>query len=164
MLTNNIIRIVGGLLSIFLIPIIPISTFVLGLLVSLTFGLLLLLISLVWSFLFYFPLLGLSFTYENFTILRPIIGVIGIPIAIIGEIFVSLMPSMGENDSKMAKLLSATSFPFTYSISVFNNPNKLHYLMKKEGHYKMLLEILYKEKSGNPLMTAYIDNNLLNKQ
>ncbi len=36
--------------------------------------------------------------------------------------------------------------------------------MKKEGHYKMLLEILYKEKSGNPLMTAYIDNNLLNKQ
>ncbi len=163
MLTNNIIRIVTGLLGFVLIPIVPISTFVLGLLVSLTFGLLLLPISLVWSILFYFPLLGLSYVYENVKILRPITAIIGIPIAIVGEMFVSLMPSMGENDSKMAKWLSTTSFPFTYSISVFNNPNKLRYLMKKDGHYRILLEILYKEKSGNPLMTAYIDNNLLNK-
>ena len=163
MLTNNIIRIVTGLLGFVLIPIVPISTFVLGLLASLTFGLLLLPISLVWSICFYFPLLGLSFVYENFKLLRPIAAIIGIPIAIVGEAFVSLMPSMGENDSKMAKWLSTTSFPFTYSISQFNNPKKIRYLMKKEGHYKMLLEILYREKSGNPLMTAYIDNNLLNK-
>jgi hypothetical protein len=163
MLTNNIIRIVTGLLGFVLIPIVPISTFVLGLLVFLTFGLFLLPISLVWSGCFYFPLLGLSFVYENMKILRPIAAIIGIPIAITGEAFVSLMPSMGENDSKMAKWLSTTSFPFTYSISHFNNPNKLRYLMKKEGHYRTLLEILYREKSGNPLMTAYINNNLLNK-
>lgn len=162
MLTNNIIRIVTGLLGFVLIPIVPVSTFVLGLLVSLTFGLLLLPISLVWSVCFYFPLLGLSFVYENFKLLRPIVAIIGIPIAIVGEVFVSLMPSMGENDSKMAKWLSTTSFPFTYSISQFNKPNKSHYLIKN-GHYKTLLEILYREKRGNPLMTAYIDNNLLNK-
>lgn len=163
MLANNIIRFVTGILSFFLIPIVAISTFVLGLMVSLTFGLLLFPISFVWSILFYFPLLGLSFLYENFIFIRPIAAIIGIPIAIIGEVYVSLMPSMGENDSKMAKLLSTTSFPFTYSIYVFNNPKKLRYLMKNDGHYKILLEILYKEKDGNPLMASYIDNNLLNK-
>lgn len=161
MLTNNIIRIVTGLLGFLLIPIIPISTFFLGLLVSFTFGLFLLPISLIWSACFYFPLLGLSFIYENFKLLRPIAAIIGIPIAILGEVFVSLMPSMGETDSKMAKWLSATSFPFTYSILHINNPKKLRYIMKKEGHYKKLLEILYREKQGNPLMTAYIDKELL---
>ena len=163
MLTNNIIRIVTGLLGFVLIPVVPISTFVLGLLVSLTFGLLLLPISLIWSVCFYFPLLGLSFIYENFKLLRPIAAIIGIPIAIIGEVFVSLMPSMGETDSKMAKWLSTTSFPYTYSITHFNNPKKLHYLMKKDGHYRTLLDILYREKSGNRIMTAYIDKELLNK-
>ena len=163
MLTNNIIRIVTGLLSVVFIPIVPISTFFLGLLVTITFGQFLLLISLVWSIFFYFPLFGLSFVYENFKIIRPIAAIIGIPIAIVGEVFVSLMPSMGENDSKMAKWLSTTSFPFTYSILHFNNPKKLSYLMKNEGHYEMLLKILYREKRGFPLMSAYIDNNLLNK-
>ena len=163
MLTNNIIRIVTGLLGFILIPIVPVTTFVLGLLVSITFGLFLLLISLVWSICFYFPLLGLSFVYENFKLIRPIAAIIGIPIAIVGEAFVSLMPSMGENDSKMAKWLVTTSFPFTYSISHFNNPKKYGYLLKKDGHYKLLLDILYREKSGNPLMTAYIDKELLNK-
>ena len=163
MLTNNIIRIFTGFLGFLLIPVVFVSTFVLGLLVSLTFGFLLIPISLVWSICFYFPLLGLSFVYENSKILRPIAAIIGIPIAIVGEVFVSLMPSMGETDSKMAKWLSTTSFPFTYSISQFNNPNKLLYLMKKDGHYRTLLEVLYREKKGNPFMTAYIDKHLLNK-
>ena len=161
MITNNIIRTIKGLLGFVLIPFAAISTFVLGILVSLTFGLLLLPLSLVWSICCYLPLLGLSYVYENVKFLQPIAAIIGIPIAIVGEIFVSLIPSMGENDSKMAKLLSIGSFPFTYSISQFNNPNKIEYLTDKEGHYENLLEILYKEKAGNPLMTAYIDNNIL---
>lgn len=163
MLANNIIRIVTGILSIPLILVVPISTLVLGLLASFTFGLLLLLISLIWSICFYFPLLGLSFVYENYKLLRLFSAIIGIPFAIAGEVFISLMPSMGENDSKMAKWLSATSFPFTYSITHFNNPNKITYLMREDGHYGTLLDILYKAKERNPLMTAYIDKELLNK-
>ena len=163
MLTNKIIRVLTGLLSFLLIPIVPITTSVLGLLVSLTFGILLLPISLIWTILFYLPLLGLSYIYENIKFLSPIATIIGIPIAVTGEVFVSLMPSMGENDSKMAKLLITNSFPYTYSISNFNNPTKLSYLMKKDGHYRNLLEILHKEKTSNPLMKEYIDNHLLNK-
>jgi hypothetical protein len=162
MITNNIIRVVKGLLGFILIPIAAISTFVLGILVSLTFGLLLFPLSFIWAIFFYYPLLGLSFIYENYKLLKPIAAIIGIPIAVVGEIYVSLIPSMGENDSKMAKLLSIGAFPFTYSISQFNNPDKVDYLTDREGHYENLLEILYREKAGNPLMTAYIDNNILN--
>ena len=161
MLTNKIIYFATTFLSIILIPIVPISTFVLGLLVSISFGLLLIVISLVWS-CFYLPLLGLSFLWEKYKILRPLASIIGIPVAISGYIFVGLMPSMGENDSKMAKWLSATAFPFTYSLLHLNNPKKSGYHIKS-GHYKKLLKILYREKVNNPIMTAYIDNHLLNK-
>jgi hypothetical protein len=161
MLTNKIIFYITTFFSIIMLPIVPISTLLLGLLVSLSFGLLLIPISLVWS-CFYFPLLGLSFVWEKYKILRPFALIIGIPLAILAYIFVGLMPSMGENDSKMAKLLSATTFPFTYSLLNFNNPKKSSYLIKS-GHYKKLLEILYREKVNNPIMTAYIDNHLLNK-
>lgn len=163
MLTNNIIRFITGLLSILFIPIIPITTFLIGLLVSISFGLLLIPISIIWSIVFYFPLLGLSFVYENFNILRPFAAIIGIPFAVLGEVFVSLLPSMGENDSKMAKWLSTTTFPYTYSISVFTDSSKSKYLMKKDGHYELLLKILYKEREAKPIMKAYIDDNLLSK-
>lgn len=161
MLTNKIIYIITGILGFILIPIIPISTFVLGLLVSISFGLLLIPITLIWS-CFYFPLLGLSYLWENYKLLRPFAAIVGIPIAISGETFVSLMPSMGENDSKMAKWLSATAFPYTYSLAHFNNPQKSDYLFSS-GRYKTLLKIIYREKEGNPLMTAYVDNQLLHK-
>jgi hypothetical protein len=161
MLTNKIIYWVTGILSFLLIPIIPITTFVLGLAVSISFGLFLIPITIVWS-CFYFPLLGLSFVWEKYKILRPIASIIGIPIAILGEVFISLMPSMGENDEKMAKWLCTLVFPYTYSLLHFNNHKKLSYLIKS-GHYEIVLNMLYREKENNPRMTQYIDTQLLNK-
>lgn len=161
MLTNKIIYFATTFFSIIMIPIVPISTAVLGILASISFGLLLLVISLVWS-CFYFPLLGLSSVWEKYKILRPLASIIGIPIAILGYIFVVLMPSMGENESKMIKWLSTTTFPFTYSLLRLYNPQKGGYLIKSV-HYKKLLEILYREKVNNPKIAAFIDKELLNK-
>ncbi len=161
MLTNKIVYWVTGILSFPLIIVVPFSTFILGLLVTFSFGLFLIPISIIWS-CFYFPILGLSFVWEKYKILRPIASILGIPIAILGEIFVSLMPSMGDNDEKMAKWLSALAFPYTYSLLHFKNEKKLSYLLRS-GHYKILLEILYRSKQNNPPMQQYIDTQLLNK-
>lgn len=124
MLTNKIIYYATAVISFILIPIIPISTFILGLLVSFSFGLFLIPITLVW-WCFYFPMLGLSFIYEHYKILRPIAAIIGLPFAIMGEIFISLMPSMGEKNEKMAKWLCSLAFPYTYSLSHFTNKKKV---------------------------------------
>ena len=163
MFTNNLVRIVTGITGIILIPVVPLSTFLLGLLVSISFGLVLYPICLLWSICFYFPLLGLSYVYENFKICKPLAAAIGVPFAVIGEVYVSLMPSGEDTDCKMARSLSANSFPFTYSITHFNNPEKFNSLLKKERHYEIVLYILNREKIGNPSMAAYIDKYLLHK-
>jgi hypothetical protein len=70
MITNKIIRIIIAITGFVVIPIQMVTTFILGILVSLTFGLLLTPISLIWTVLFLGPLLGLSYVYERITILR----------------------------------------------------------------------------------------------
>jgi len=95
------------------IPIQFVTTFVLGILVSITFGLLLLPMSLIWMVLFLYPLLGLSWVWEKAPFLRVPIAVLGIPLAFIGNIYASLMPSMGELDSRVSKLLLSESWPYS---------------------------------------------------
>jgi hypothetical protein len=114
MTTNRIIEILTGILALITIPITLISTFVLGLIVNLTFGLLLIPISLIWTVLFLGPLLGLSYIYEKVSFLRIPISIIGIPIAVSGYIFSALMPSMGETESRVSKLLLCHCFPYTW--------------------------------------------------
>ena len=159
MLTNKIIHVVTGLTGIVLLPIVPISTLVFGFLISITFGLLAIPITLVWC-CFYFPLLALSFIWEKYKILRPIAAIIGIPIAIIAEIFVSLMPSMGEMDAKMAKWLNTLSFPYNWTL--FQLERNSAYPITS-GNYRKLLDIFYRVKTNNKYMTAYIDKEFLEK-
>ena len=94
------------------IPIQLVTTFVLGILVSVTFGLLLLPMSLIWMALFLGPLLGLSWVWEKAPFLRVPIAVLGIPLAFVGNIYASLMPSMGELDSRVSKLFLSESWPY----------------------------------------------------
>lgn len=99
MITNKIIHIIIAITGLIVIPVQIITTFVLGLLVSLTFGLLLIPFSIIWIVLFLGPLLGLSFVYERLAITRPFISIIGIPLAVIADTYVALLPSMGEMGS-----------------------------------------------------------------
>ena len=102
-----------------------ISTLILGLLVIMTFGLLLFPLSLIWSILFLFPLVGISYVYEKVPILRIPSVIIGIPIAIIGNTYASLIPSMGETESRITKLLITESFPFSWHLFQLNLNNSL---------------------------------------
>ena len=113
MWANRTLDILIVLVAWIIIPIQLITTFILGLLVSATFGLLLYPISLVWVVCFLGPLLGISWVWERVRILRIPIGIIGIPIAFVGHIYTCLMPSMGELDSRLTKLILTATFPFT---------------------------------------------------
>ncbi len=39
---------------------------------------------------------------------------LGIPLAVIGDSFVALIPSMGEMDSRIVKMLYCQTFPYTW--------------------------------------------------
>ena len=95
------------------IPITLVTTFVLGILVRVTFGLFLLPISLIWVVCFLGPLLALSWVWEKVPLLRIPNAVIGIPVAFAGNTYACLMPSMGELDSRVSKLLLSESWPYT---------------------------------------------------
>lgn len=114
MITNRIIDIVISITSFVTVPVQLITTFVLGILVRLTFGLLLLPISLVWTVLFLGPLLGISYIWERLSFTRLFASLIGVPLAVIGDAYVAMMPSMGEMDSRVTKLLLCQTFPYTW--------------------------------------------------
>lgn len=155
MITNKIILGIIGILSIIVIPIQIISTFVLGLLVSLTFGLLLVPISFIWIVLFLGPLLGLSYVYERVSILRFVTSIIGIPIALIGDVYVSLMPSMGEWDSRFQKLIMCETFPYTWKFIQYQK-GKIN-ITKEDALTKIL-----KEVSKDSVLDKYLDEMRVN--
>ena len=138
MITNKIISTILTIVSFIVIPIQFITTFVLGLLVRITFGLLLIPLSIVWTILFLGPLLGLSFIYERIFIVRIFVVIIGIPLAIIGDTYIALIPSMGELESRYSKMIYCQTFPYTYRYHQFSNrkltlkPNDILYKIFNE--------------------------------
>lgn len=119
MLTNKIIHAIIAITGLIVIPIQMVTTFVLGMLVSASFGLLLLPISLIWVVLFLAPLFCLSYIYEHVKALRPFVAAVGIPLAVLGNTFVALMPAMGEMDSRFQKLILCQVFPYTWQFIQF---------------------------------------------
>ena len=125
MITNKIISIIISIAALIVIPVQMITTFVLGIFVSLTFGLLLIPFSIIWVVLFLGPLLGLSYVYEHVVITRAFIAIIGSPLAVLGDTYVAFLPSMGEMDSRYGKMICCQTFPYTWRFIQFQN-NKLN--------------------------------------
>lgn len=153
MITNKIIHAIIAITGIVVIPIQIITTLILGLVISIPLvgWLLLLPISLIWVILFLYPLLGLSYIYERVAILRPLISIIGIPLTVIGDTYVALIPSMGEIDSRYAKMIICQTFPYTWRFSQFQS-NKLNI-----GKDDALTKILQEVSRAEPL-NKYLDN------
>lgn len=113
MWANRILMVGMFVVAPVIIPIRLVSTFVLGVLVWLTFDLLLIPISVVWVVCFLGPLLGLSWIWDKVPFLRILLAVLGIPLALIAETFCCLMPSMGDMDALIQKLCLCRSWPYT---------------------------------------------------
>jgi hypothetical protein len=149
MITNKIISVLLTAISFLVVPTQIITTLLLGLLVKLSFGLLLIPFSIIWNVLFLGPLLGLSYLFENVLILRPIVSIIGIPLAIIGDTYVALIPSMGETESRYSKMVLCQTFPFTFRYFQFSN-NKLK-LSSNDVLFKIFAEVSKSKPLGSYL-------------
>jgi len=140
MITNKIILILIAITSIIVIPIQAVTTLILGLLVRVTFGLLLVPLSIAWVILFYGPLLGLSYIHEKVFFLRPFTALIGIPLAVIADSYVALIPSMGELESRYEKMILCQTFPYTWRYTRLQN-DKIN-IDKNDVLNKILKEVV----------------------
>lgn len=136
------------------IPVAFVTTFVLGLLVTVTFGLLLFPMSLIWMVLFLGPLLGLSWVWEKAPFLRVPIATLGIPLAFVGNIYATLMPSMGELDSRVSKLLLSELWPYTFDCWRLITTKTLPESPGAEDFNQILMEASQK----NPPYLQYLEN------
>jgi len=111
-----ILHFLFGLLFAPLVLVQGISTFVLGCLVSITFGLLLFPFGIIW-----WPFLGFllasSWLWGNIRISRPLLLLPGVFVAELASAYVALIPSMGEWQSRGVKLAICESWP--HSLSIF---------------------------------------------
>jgi hypothetical protein len=120
MIANRILDLIITILAWLVVPIQLVTTFVLGILVSCSFGILLLPISLVWAILI-FPLIGVSWLCRKNEVLRNLGGFIGIPWALVAHTYSCLVPSMGEFESRADKLMLAEAWPFCWEYWQFRN-------------------------------------------
>ena len=116
MWANRILNLLANFAALVTLPLVWVSTFVLGIAASLTFGLILLPLSLIWTVVFLGPLLGLSWLWDRVPLLRLPLAVIGIPLALLGSVFVALIPSMGEMESRQQKLYLCWAWPFSLDL------------------------------------------------
>ena len=151
MLANRLLRILDGIISIFVIPVQLVTTFVLGLFVKLTFGILLLPITLIWILLS-FPMIGASWLTSKIEWLRTPIGLIGIPWALLTIIFVALMPAMGELESRAAKLMLMESWPYSWECWRFQT-RKIDLYNPENAN---LQEVFTRISHRNPIMETTI--------
>jgi hypothetical protein len=113
MWANRIVDASLMILSWVVVPLQVVTTFVLGILVTISFGLLLLPFTLIWVVLFLGPLLALSWLWRKMPLLRIPVRCCGIPFAVVGDTYCCLIPSMGEWESRYTKLALCETFPFT---------------------------------------------------
>ncbi|MEO5923601.1 MAG: hypothetical protein ABIR70_07220 [Bryobacteraceae bacterium] len=151
MITNKAVHLLYLIVGFVFIPVQRVSTFLLGLLVSLTFGLLLLPISAIWIVLFLGPLLGLSWVFERVPFSRPIASVIGVPLAVLGNLYVQLMPSMGELDSRYQKFVICQTFPYTWRYTQLLR-GKIKYVKREDVLSRVLRQV-----ATTPPLDRYLD-------
>lgn len=156
MRANKVLIVIISILSFFLLPIQLITTFLLGIVVHITFGIILFPLSIIWVVLS-FPLICLSWLSSKVIWLRNIIGFLGIPWAIIVYTFTVLVPAMGELENRATKIMLAESFPFSWEFWQFQL-DKLPIEAIKYGYFG---EVIIRISKGDQLKQRTI-NKLIN--
>jgi hypothetical protein len=152
---NRILHVVLTILAWIVLPLEIVTTFVLGILVSITFGILLLPISLVWTLLFFGPLLGLSWFCQKVPSFRNLVGILFLPWAVLGSIFVCLMPSMGELENRTVKLMLCNSWPFSWEFWCFSS-GRLDFTSSNSPEAIALNEVIARISRRDALMQRVV--------
>jgi hypothetical protein len=139
-IANRILDLIITILAWIVVPVQFVTTLVLGILVTITFGFLLLPLSLVWVVLI-FPMIGVSWLCKGSEVLRNTIGLIGIPWALVAHTYACLVPSMGEIESRADKLMLAEAWPFCWEYWRFGNGRLDFKSPEGQVFYRVLLRI-----------------------
>lgn len=142
MIANRAAVILGGLLSWITLPIALLTNLGGGCLVAVTFGLILLPLSLIWM-VFLGLLLGMSWVWERVPWpLQVLLAVPGIPIASIGFAYVLMIPEPGEPESRRSKILLCQTFPFEMDLLRYR---RLQQDSKEKGERTLTWEAAYQK-------------------
>ena len=157
--SNRILNGILNILTFIIAPIQMVTTIILMLGAALTFGLLLIPMTLFWCLIF-LPMLGLSWLAGKATFLRELIGFIGIPWAIFANIYVCLMPAMGEVENRIVKLLITETWPFSWEFWLFttgeldlnsSQAEELNTILKKQTNDPLRELVIQKLRDKLPL-------------
>lgn len=149
MTANRILDVVLTIVAFIVVPVQLVTTFALGILVNVTFGLLLLPISAVGG-IFLGPLIGLSWLCNKVPVLRNPLGILFLPWAVLGETFVALTPSMGELENRAAKMMICRAWPFSWEFWEFwGGPSDL--VTSDTPEATVLREVLARASRGDAL-------------
>lgn len=118
MWANKIVDSLVEALAFVVVPIQITLTVPLSCLVLLTLGLYLLPVNVLWTLLFHWPLIGLSWLWDKVPLLRIPAAILGIPAAVLGDAYIAVVPSMGEK-SRVVRVLICRTWPFSREFAEF---------------------------------------------
>jgi len=154
MIINKILNILLGITDVLLLIPVFILIKLTRLLAYLTFGLILIPLSLIWL-AFYLPLIGLSWVYNKVTFLRIPIAILGMPIAFFGYVYIDSITHMGEMRQKVLKQFICISWPFSLDAQRFAGGKDLDALQ-----YERIYELAFKNKMCDMLLDHDYDNRV----
>ncbi len=157
MRTQRVVSLVAGALGIPLLPVRFLSGFVLGCLISLSFGLLLLVLSLVYVVVFFSALLALSWLWLRVPLLRLPVALLGVPWAVLAYSFVTLVPEGPEDqEAAVSKRLFTILWPYSWPYFRWD----MGRLPRGVPERRELLLVLERETRGVPPWRQYVEARL----
>jgi len=147
MWANKIVDSFIEAMAVVVVPVQIVLTIPLGCLVLVTLGLYLFPVDLAWMTLFLGPLIGLSWLWDKFSLLRIPIAILGIPAAVLGDAYTSIMPSIGE-ESRITRTLVCRTWPFSLQFMAFKSI--------KTAPASDLEQVLSRLASTNPEISTYL--------
>lgn len=138
---HKIYWLLTSILSIPMLILIPIATGILGILAAIPIiGILILLAcSLLW--LIIATTAYLCSLLSKIPVFGFILGIAGIPVVLVGELVLYLLPNMGEKESKEAKVLATSAFPFSSDFI------QSYFLQKPSNDIDIVVDLLESETS-----------------
>ena len=159
MFANQILNFILTILAWIILPIALVTTFILGILVSITFGLLLLPVSIVWMLFFLGPLLLLSWLCHKIPVLRNFVGILFLPWVVLAYTYVCLMPSMGELENRAEKMMLCNTWPFTWEFWQFRF-GRIDLTSSESAEVKTLSEVIFRISRRDTLMQRVVKRTI----
>lgn len=111
----------------------------------------------IFAIVFIWPLMAISWGFLKLRLIRPAFGIVGVIYSFLAYAVAVLLPSFGDNDERMMRLLFCFSFPY-------NTPLYLHLSLKELPRdyliAKDLQDVIIQTIPLSPQMALYVRRNI----